>query len=260
MLKLEEILKHYPNSLAGKEEMILKEYLQHKILHYIFTHKYWNNLFFIWWTCLRVVYGSLRFSEDIDLDATRITFQQFMEMLNFVKTMLEKENFKVETVLKEKDVFHCNIKFPGLLYQYNLSPHKEEKIWIKVDIADQNINYTPQKINLNKFNIQTTVQTAPLDILYAQKIYTAFNRKRLKGRDFYDIVFLSKKVNKPNYLFLKQKIWINNPSDLKQWIFDKIKERKVDFEELQKDVQDFLFDPNDKTVLNFPKIVKSISF
>jgi hypothetical protein len=55
----------------------------------------------------------------------------------------------------------------------------------------------------------------------AQKIYAIINRKRNKGRDFFDLVFLMSRDIKPNYSYLDAKLSISNPDAVKEEILDK---------------------------------------
>lgn len=82
----------------------------------------------------------------------------------------------------------------------------------------------------------------PPDILLSQKIAAALGRKRAKGRDFYDIIFLLS-FTKPNYAYLQQKLGIANPESLRQQLLHHIK--PFDFKHLGQDVQEFLFNRND---------------
>jgi hypothetical protein len=107
-----------------------------------------------------------------------------------VKRFLELEGFLVETNLVAKDAFHCDLKFPELLFQQGLAPHQQERILIQLDTPAQGYPYPPEVKILNKFDVFTEIRVTPLNILLSQKIYTAVNRKRPKGRDFYDITFL----------------------------------------------------------------------
>ena len=72
MLTLTEIEKNYPENLRGFKRFLLREYLQHKILQIIYDSKYANSLTFLGGTCLRIVHGNTRFSEDLDFDNFRL--------------------------------------------------------------------------------------------------------------------------------------------------------------------------------------------
>jgi predicted nucleotidyltransferase component of viral defense system len=183
------------------------------------------------------VHGNSRFSEDIDLDNFGLSWQAFGELVQRVKLFLEMEGFLVETNLVAKEAFHCDLRFPELLFQQGLSPHQQEKILIQLDTVAQGYNYPPEVKILNKFDVFTEIRVTPLDILLSQKIFTAVNRKRPKGRDFYDITFLFSKT-KPDFEFINQKMGITSPERLRQELLLKIE--NFDFEALAEDVAPFL--------------------
>ena len=79
-------------------------------------------------------------------------------------------------------------------------------------------------------------------ILLSQKIYALFNRKRPKGRDFFDVIFLLG-FTKPNYEYLDYRLNIKKPKDLREYIFENSKD--IDFKALGKDVAPFLLKSED---------------
>jgi predicted nucleotidyltransferase component of viral defense system len=237
VLELQQIKKEYSEPLQGYERAIVREYLQYKILQAIFESKQASHLSFLGGTALRIVHGNSRFSEDIDLDNLGLSWQAFGELVQSVKRFLELEGFLVETNLIAKEAFHCDLRFPELLFQQGLSPHQQEKILIQLDTADQGYNYPPEIKILNKFDVFTEIRVTPLNILLSQKIYTAVNRKRPKGRDFYDITFLFSKT-KPDFGYLNQKLGITSPERLRQELLLKIE--NFDFDALAGDVAPFL--------------------
>jgi len=88
----------------------------------------------------------------------------------------------------------------------------------------------------------------------AQKIRTIGERKRSKGRDYVDLIFLQKKQVRPDYGYLKQFLGIENPSQLKKYLLDII--AKKDKNRLIRDVQPFLFNPYDDSIKHFELYVK----
>jgi len=162
----------------------------------------------------------------------------------------------VETRNVFKGAYRCYIKISKILFDNDISKLKEEKMTIQVDTAPHRFAYNPDKKILNKFDVFTQIFITPLDILLSQKIYAILNRKRAKGRDFFDIVFLLKKT-KPNYKYLKEKIGVKNNEELKQKLLEHL--NSVDLGELAKDVQPFLFNPNNsKEVVMFRKYIEQI--
>ena len=90
---------------------------------------------------------------------------------------------------------------------------------------------------INKFDVFAEIRVTPANILLSQKIYTAVNRKRPKGRDFYDITYLSSRT-KPDMELLKQKLGIETTENLRDEISTMIEE--YDFQHLADDVSPFL--------------------
>ncbi len=258
MLELQQIKAQYAEQLQGYERAIVREYLQYKILQAIFESKQASKLSFLGGTALRILFGNLRFSEDIDLDHFGLSWQHFEEMIHFVHQFLELEGFQVEMRTVSKEAFHCYLRFPKLLYQQGLSPLQAEKILIQVDTVAQGYDYSPDIKILNKFDVFTEIRSTPINLLLSQKIYTAVNRKRPKGRDFYDIVFLFGQT-KPDFGYLNQKMDINEPEELREKIFEKISD--YDFSELAEDAAPFLINPvHVNRVFKFKEFWQQVQF
>lgn len=250
MLSLQEIKPYYPEYLHGYERFIIREYLQYKILEIVFESDYANKLAFLGGTCLRIVHNNSRFSEDLDFDNFNLSSQDFNKITQVVRVGLEKLGYQVEMRNVEKGAYHCYIRFPELLYREGLTNHKEEKILIQLDTESHNFDYQAEKPILNKFDVFTQISATPKDLLLAQKFYAVMNRKRNKGRDFFDIVFLLGQDQTPNYDYLDAKIGVKTPEALRKMVIDKCE--TLDMQEMAKDVQPFLFEAKDhKKVLLF---------
>jgi len=183
-----------------------------------------------------------RFSEDIDLDNFGLSWEEFEEVIDKVNRFLSLEGFEVEVNNVNKGAYHCNLRFPKLLYDEGLSPLPGEKLLIQVDSTAQGYKYQPEVVLLNKFDVFAEIRVTPLDTLLSQKIYTAVNRKRPKGRDFYDITFLASRT-KPDYGFLKQKMDIDTEDKLKEEVTSRIAD--YDFNAIADDVAPFLINQNE---------------
>jgi len=256
MLSLAEIEKYYSENIRAFKRNMLREYLQYKILQIIFNSKYSGKLSFLGGTALRIIHDNTRFSEDLGFDNFGLAEKEFEEISNLVKKHLELEGYKVEIRNVFKGAYRCYIRIPRLLFDSGLSGYEEEKILIQLDTAPHGFRYVPEKMILNKFDVFTEINVTPPDIVLSQKIFAIFNRKTLKGRDFYDTVFLLSKT-KPNYGYLRLKLKIKNGKELKEKFL--AFESDVNFKELAKDVEPFLFNPEDsKRVALFGKYIKSI--
>ena len=243
MLSLSEISKFYPQNLQIYQRFILREYLQHKILEIIFSGPHAEKLCFIGGTCLRIVHNQQRFSEDLDFDNFELSETEFSEISKHIEKELSKEGYQVECKEVLRGAFNCYVRFPKILFQEGLSGYEEEKILIQLDTESQGYTFTPQRYILNKFDVFTQIFIAPESLLLAQKFYAVLNRKRNKGRDFYDIVYLLGKGIKIDYKFLTQKIGIENGIMLKDKILAVC--NTISMKEMADDVSPFLFQPTD---------------
>ncbi len=257
MLSINELVKFYPPALQKYERFIIREYLQYKILEIVFSSEYRDKLAFLGGTCLRLVHGNTRFSEDLDFDNFDLSMDDFNQITDHVQNELVNLGFEIEMRNVEKGAFHCYIRFPELLFSQGISGHKEEKILIQLDTEPHNYLFKTDQPILNKFDVFTQINSTPLSLLLAQKFYAVVNRKRNKGRDFFDIVFLMAQGVKPDYDYLNQKIEVSTPVALKQRILEKC--ATLDMQEMADDVRPFLFSANeDKKVLLFPQYMEQV--
>lgn len=242
MLDFDQIRQEYPQNLQRFERAILREYLQYKVLQAIFESVHASSLALLGGTALRIVYGNNRFSEDVDLDNFGLTWSEFEEVVQKVERFLELEGFEVEIRNVAKGAYRCYLKFPKLLYEQGLSRLSDENILIQVDTTAQDYPYEPEIMLLNKFDVFTEIRVTPLNILLSQKIYTAVNRKRPMGRDFYDITYLAGRT-KPEMGFLTQKLGVSTADGLREEISSRIS--TYDFKALAEDVAPFLMRQED---------------
>jgi hypothetical protein len=152
------------------------------------------------------------------------------------------EGFDVDIRNVAKGAYRCYLKIPDLLFEQGLSSLQEEKMLIQIDTTPQGYAYRSDTMLLNKFDVFTEIRVTPLDVLLSQKIYTAVNRKRPKGRDFYDITFLFSQT-KPDMGFLNQTLGVDTLESLKQEISARI--AGYDFKSLAEDVSPFLVNQQD---------------
>lgn len=255
MLNLEYIQSNYPPMLHSRKKDILREYLQYKILDYIFSCPESKKICFIWWTALRIGYGNIRFSEDLDFDNRGLTEIEFEKITSVIKKKLEQEWYTVEIRYIYKWAFHCIIKIPKILFDNKLASMETEKIMIKIDTVAQWFTYPIKKMLLQKFEVSTTINIVDLPQLLSYKINALFGRH--KWRDIFDIMFILANNKKPDWNILK-KIGISDPKKLKSKILERIK--WLSLPAMQDDVKYFIFDSNDTRVLHFKETIQQTEF
>lgn len=257
MLNITEIQKFYPKNMHPFKRNILREYLQYKILQIIFLTEYSAKLSFMGGTCLRIVFGTNRFSEDLDFDNFGLTEIEFDSLSDIVAKHLQEEGYIVEIKTIHKGAFRCYIRIPNLLFDNKLSGYQEETILIQLDTEAQKFEYKPESFILNKFDILSRIYYTPQNILLSQKIWAILNRKTPKGRDYYDTMFLFSIAN-PDYKYLKLKADISNIYELKTKL--ELKIQSINIKQLIKDVSPFLINPNDINRIElFPDFINSLN-
>lgn len=258
MLSLKQIESFYPEYLRPFKKNLLREYLQYKILEFIFDSRYGENLAFMGGTALRVIHSNDRFSEDLDFDNRGLTQDKFELLTDVISKKLRYEGYTVEVNNVFKGAYRSYVKITNILYEYGISNHKNEKLLIQVDTEPQRIKYNPEKVIINKFDVFIRVNTVPSDMLLSQKIACIFTRKRPMGRDFYDVVFLTGRTG-PDWTYLKLKLKISDENDLKDKLLAKCE--KYNFKQLSRDIEPFLITPgSSKKILYFTDFIKETRF
>lgn len=242
MISLKEIKESYPPGLQGFSLGILREYIQYKILENIYSSKFNNDLVFMGGTSLRIVYNNQRFSEDLDFDNLGLTRENFEKLVVIVKKALRNEGFEAETRVVYKKAFHCYIKIPEILFKEGLSDLPNQKITIRIDTTPQNYAYESLTHLLDKFDIYQNVKVAPIETLMSQKILALLERRRAKGRDFFDVSFMISREVKPDMKYLEEKLNISSAEELKTILLKRCEE--VNLKVLAEDVKSFLFNPS----------------
>lgn len=257
-MSLAEIRSYYPEFLQSRGEFLLREYLQYKLLELLFQSDYALKFSFLGGTCLRIVHNNQRFSEDLDFDQFDLTAGDFEQVAEIIKKGLEKQGFDVEMRNVIRGAYHCYIRFPGLLYETGLSGHKEAKILINLDTEPQGFLFEPGVFFLNRFDVFASIRVTPPDLLLSQKITAILGRRKPKGRDFFDVLFLLGKT-KPNHAYLQQKLGCSKPEDVKEILLEACKQ--IDFREMAIDVQPFLFNPEDiRRIQQFTAYIQATSW
>ena len=254
MLDIKQIESFYPEQLWPFKKNLLREYLQYKVLEAIFESPLADKLTFMGGTCIHIVHGSPRFSENLDFDNPGIGRHDFKVLSLRIKRTLELQGYTVELKNTYQNAFRAYLRFPGLLYTSGISGHRDQKLLIQIDTEPQKVQYNTDKFILNKFDVFSRINIVPADILAAQKIFCIFNRSRPMGRDFFDVVFLLGKSG-VNFDYLSQKMSIQNKTELRDRLL--LRCAHLDFRRLAKDLEPFVYSKKEvNRVLMFPDFVQ----
>lgn len=256
MLTFAQIKDHYvKRGEFTSSRLALVEYLQYELLDSLYKQQGSEQLSFMGGTAIRICCSGNRFSEDLDFDNFGLSFSAFQIVLNGVVEDMRRKGFIVEFRFVEKGAYHCYIKFPHLLHEHKISDHASEKILIKMESTEQIKLFTPRVFTINQFDLFREILANPEDILLSQKLIAALERKRPKGRDFYDVSFLYGKT-RSNIAYVEQKMHITWPEFQKR-VLKRCEE--LDFKVLAKEVEPWLIkiDQNER-VRRFPAFIKEV--
>lgn len=260
MISLEQIRSFFPPYLRedpAHQKYLLKEYIQLMILDFLSTTPFLRKMTFIGGTNLRLVKGIDRFSEDIDFDCKNFSREDFMNMTDGIILFLRRNGYQVEVRDKKNlklKAFRRNIYFPQFLFELGLSGHKEERFLLKIETQDQQFTYPQKMAHIRGCGFFFPFPVPPDDILCAMKITALLSR--LKGRDFYDVMFLMDQV-KPDYTFLTEKVNIQDLPQLKAALLSMLSE--VDLEERSRDFSHLLLNKeNAQKILHFEAFVQTL--
>lgn len=260
-----ELAASFKSSSAKYNAM--REYLQAYVLRIMHDKNIFQSTAFVGGTALRFLYGLPRFSEDLDFSLHKKLKLSFSDLMDVIKQELILAGYKLEVAFDEtKTVNSAFVKFEGLMYEAKLSPLKTQKVSIKIEIdtnPPKGANLTTQIVN--KF-FPIAFLSYDLPSLLAGKIHALLSRKYTKGRDFFDIAwYLSRfKTITPNFKFLLNALIqtgyskkMPNESDWRKYLIDVV--QNTDWKTVEKDVGNFLENPQDMNIFTKENVIKLIS-
>lgn len=160
---------------------IQREYIQHLFLSYFYKEASTDKILFKGGTALRIIYGSPRFSEDLDFSST---IREKKQIENIVLSTLEAiEREGVETEIRESketsggylSIIDFNIYGEIIGIQLEISQRRKLQLGEVVTIA-------------NDFMPSYTIIRLSQQQLISEKILAL--RMRKKPRDYYDLYYI----------------------------------------------------------------------
>ena len=253
MLDLEYIRGFYPPYIAQNanfQKHMLKEYVELLALEWIARSPFAAKLVFIGGTNLRLIHGIDRFSEDLDFDCKGLDEKDFRQMSDELVKYLQLQGLNAELRNKENSrlvAFRSNLYFPELLFDLQLTGHREERFLMKIEAQDQGINYPREMAIVQRNGFSFPVPVPPLSVLLSMKLCALLTRQ--KGRDFYDAIFLMQRTE-PDYTFLLQQKGISDKEQLSAALREML--AITDLKTKQRDFEHLLFDSHkSETILRF---------
>lgn len=229
---------------------IMREYLQIYALRALFERGRFGQVAFVGGTALRFIFGVPRFSEDLDFALVNKEGYDFEKMLGEIKHSFDNANYALSVKFKsERTVNTALLKFPEILHLAGLSHRANQNFTIKIDVDTNPPKGGALATSLINKYFPVTFTHYDLPSLLAGKISAIFSRPYVKGRDYFDIVWLiaRHKSLEPNFALLNNALEQagNNlrvtSSDWKKAILEKI--QSVSWQDIVDDVRRFSEDP-----------------
>jgi len=189
-----------------RKKIIVKDALLPYFLHFIYNHQSYRQLAFYGGSCARVVYGLERMSEDIDLDNS-----EGLNLTNFKKDL--GLYVRGDLQLKSGDVYsqegelikRWTVRLP-ILHDLGLAGNISEKLHIKIEISPQSQTKRVIKTPILRAGKTMVITHWDKETLMAGKIIACLERVwkkgrdkgiRIKGRDYFDLIWYMQQQVKP---------------------------------------------------------------
>ncbi|MBI3016408.1 MAG: nucleotidyl transferase AbiEii/AbiGii toxin family protein [Deltaproteobacteria bacterium] len=265
---LESLIQKYNPQTLHDFENALKEVIQEMTLAGLARANFFNKAAFYGGTALRIFYGLPRFSEDLDF--TLLQGQPDFSLKNYfssVESILQSFGVAaiIDEVKKSKDkkiesaFLKANTKIHllkiGMPLASKVQSNKVMHIKFEVDIVPPLGFETEVKTLFPP--ITAAIKVLKPSSLFAGKMHAVLFRaweQRIKGRDFYDLLwfmgqniplklgYLEQKMKDTKSLEANEKL---QPKEVIQLLEKKIK--TIDWESARQDVIHFLKDPQEGT-------------
>ena len=199
------------NVLAQKDPLlpnetrrvILKEFLQGYTLDFLYNHPLYRRLHFYGGTCLHVIYGLNRLSEDIELDKSNGIDLSALEndLLAFFRSGIGYADVTAKTQVGEWGVRRTTLKFP-ILHALGLTIHANEPLHLKVEVSQHRQTAIIRRTPVLLFGRSFVAAHFSLETMMAGKMLACLERSfqkgegaAIKGRDYYDLLwFMQQKI------------------------------------------------------------------
>ena len=252
---IQERLASYNAANQLEEEYAVKEILQDIALYGLWRAGFFDIAAFQGGTCLRIVHGMSRFSEDLDfiLKQPDPDFSWPVYLQGMVQCF---EEFGLKSEILDKSrmdqrIKKAQIKDNSICHQLDLSffrenPARKQTIKLEIDVdPPENSGFAYRYLD---FPLDFEVCHQDLNSNFSLKIHALLCRPYVKGRDWYDFNWYVKQRVKPNLAHLQAALlqwgpWAGQEIkiDLK-WLKQKLTEKigRIDWQDAAMDVERFL--------------------
>jgi len=249
-------LQHYELHSKQSEENAIKEICQEIALAGLARESFFKHAMFQGGTCLRILHGLKRFSEDLDFILLKSNNAfDWGPYLRSITTEFEAFGLSLTVIDRSKadktvkKAFLKEGSFGKVLnLQYPRSRSDKQNILIKLEIDTNPPNGSMPESHYLEYPYPFSVVTQDIPSLFAGKCHALLCREYIKGRDWFDFIWYIQNQCQINQSFLKNALeqcgpYQNKTIDMsKDWLFN-VLEKKIntlDWTVVAADVRKFL--------------------
>lgn len=251
---IQQQLLTYQCKTVLDQENALKEIAQEVALMALSRAGFFQVAAFQGGTCLRILYGLERFSEDLDFALEKP--DKNFNWDDYIKSMHDEFNsygYMLEVVNKRRSGQAIQSAFlkadstGGILMIKDIRTNRP-KLQIKLEIDTNPPDGAKYELKYLDFPLPFSIHTQDLPSLFAGKCHALLCRDYTKGRDWYDFIWYVSRQVKINFSLLNNAVKQAGPFVGKrnivtrEWFFRqlKIKIKLINWNDAKKDVARFL--------------------
>jgi predicted nucleotidyltransferase component of viral defense system len=253
---IQDRLESYQCKTAFEEEQALREITQEVSLAALSRTDFFKFAAFQGGTCLRIFYGTNRFSEDFDFllkernknfDLEPYLKNLSDELVAYGYKLEVSDRSKADAAVKKAFIKDSSI---GKVLQLNYlkADRSMRKLRIKLEVDSNPPEGSGCEIKYLDFPFVSSVTVQDLPSLFAGKIHALLCREYAKGRDWYDFIWYTSRGTQVNYKFLASALKQQGPwqgQDLeveKGWLLKALRERicSLDWNQAKEEIRRFV--------------------
>lgn len=267
---MKEYLKDLIQSTSSPVEALnqTREYIQALILQGLQRAGAMTALAFHGGTSLRFLYSLPRYSEDLDFALEGNTERyDFRSILQAIRKDIEAQGYNLHLKVNDQKTVHSAfIRFSGLPYELNLSPHRDETLAVKLEVDTRPPAGATLETSLVRRHVLLNIQHHDRASLLAGKLHAILQRPYMKGRDLYDLIWYLSDRNwpAPNLMLLNHALaqtdWSGPNLTLENWHeVVRMRIEAVPFEQASMDVRPFLVSDEDIKLVSRENLLRLLN-
>jgi hypothetical protein len=186
---LNDLVRSSPTPAHGRNAA--REYLQARILGALQRTGAMIPLAFHGGTALRFLFGSPRYSEDLDFALERSAAGYNLRgYLQTIRGELAAEGYAVELKVSDRQAVHSAlVRFPGLPVELGLPGHRNQVLAVKIEVDTRPPAGAVLATTVIRRHVTLQLQHHDRASLLAGKLHALLQRPYPKGRDVYDLLW-----------------------------------------------------------------------